>query len=215
MHTLKSILWDMDGVLVDTGEFHFISWQAALDSHHIPFSPQTFRQTFGMNNHGILTLILGENFTPELYEQISDEKEIYFRQSIRGKVQLLPGVRPLLDAVQRAGLSQAIASSAPPENIDAIVSELGLAAFFQAQISAFAMPGKPDPAVFLTAAQALGASPAECVVIEDAIAGVQAAQRAGMKCLAVTTTNHANDLQFANRVVENLARVSVDDLRAL
>lgn len=215
MNTLKSVLWDMDGVLVDTGEFHFLSWQAALQAHSIPFSEQIFRQTFGMNNYGILTLILGENFTPELYEQISTDKEVYFRQSIRGKVQLLPGVHPLLEAVQRAGLSQAIASSAPPENIDAIVSELALGAFFQAQISAFDMSGKPDPAVFLAAARALGAAPAECVVIEDAIAGVQAAQSAGMKCLAVTTTNHADDLQFADRVVENLARVCVDDLRAL
>ncbi|MBT3389161.1 MAG: HAD family phosphatase [Chloroflexi bacterium] len=215
MNKLEGILWDMDGVLVDTGEFHFHSWQTALDAHNIPFSRQAFRETFGMNNTGILKLLLGERFIPTLYEEISTQKEISFRQAIQGKVALLPGVSGLLDAVQKAEIPQAIASSAPPENIHAIISELGLGDFFQAQISAFAMPGKPDPAVFLAAAQALKATPSACVVIEDAIAGVQAAQRAGMKCIAVTTTNSASVLSFADRVVANLVELTVKDLELL
>jgi HAD superfamily hydrolase (TIGR01509 family) len=134
---------------------------------------------------------------------------------IRGRVQVLPRVRSLLEALNGANYPQAIASSAPQANIDAIIAELKLDSYFQAVISAEAMPSKPDPAVFLTAAKKLGVLAEKCVVIEDAIAGVKAARRGGMKCVAVTTTNRAQDLAAADLVVNRLDRLKVADLLAL
>jgi len=212
---LRGVIWDMDGVLVDTGEFHFQSWMDTLTNYGIPFSREIFNNTFGMNNEGILKLLMGEDFNSEIVTEISERKETSFRQAIRGQVKTLPGVLPLLDSIKSIYIPQAIGSSGPQKNIDAIVEELGLKIYFQALISAAQMPSKPDPTVFLTAAQSIRAPAAHCVVIEDAIAGIEAAHRAEMKCVAVTTTNPASALQNADVIVDNLNDISIDKLIAL
>jgi beta-phosphoglucomutase len=212
---LSAVLWDMDGVLVDTGEFHYQAWMSTLLEYDVAFSRKIFQKTFGMNNEGILRLLLEDRFCDELFREIDYKKEINFRASIRGKVEPLPGVLPLLKAIRTAGIPQAVASSAPPENIDTIIAEIGFQGFFQAVISATDMPGKPDPSAFLIAAREVAADPQACVVIEDAVSGVEAARRAGMKCVAVTTTNQASDLQNADLIVDRLDGITLDDLQAL
>jgi HAD superfamily hydrolase (TIGR01549 family) len=134
---------------------------------------------------------------------------------IQGKIELLPGAKLLLDNLAEANIPQAIGSSAPQENIDAIIDSLGLRPYFKAIVSAADMPGKPDPSVFLAAAEILNIPPDRCLVIEDALAGVAAAKRAGMKCLAITTTNPPEKLARADRIVHSFATVSVSDLAAL
>ena len=97
------VIWDLDGVLVDTGELHFRSWVKALTKHHIPFTYEQFRATFGMNNAGILQLLLGPAFTPELLAEIGDDKERIFRDEIRGRAQALPGARECLERLKAIG----------------------------------------------------------------------------------------------------------------
>lgn len=212
MPKLKAVLWDMDGVIVNTGEYHFKAWKDTLQQYDIPFSRETFRTTFGMNNKGILNLLLGDRYTKELYNSISNQKEEKFREIIQGNIKLLPGVMPLLEDIQTAQIPQAIASSAPKENIQTIVTELKLQSFFQTITSAYDMPGKPDPTVFISTAKELDVSPENCIVIEDAVTGVEASHRAGMKCIAVTTTNTINDLKNADLVVNKLSGLSLEDL---
>ena len=209
------ILWDMDGVLVDTGEFHYQSWVAVLPDYGIPFSRQFFQDTFGMNNAGILEILLGDDLTPELLAEIGDRKEAWFRDAIRGQAQPLPGVLAWLERLQAEGFCQGIASSAPPANIDTLVDALGLRAYFDALVSGFDLPGKPEPALFLKVARKLGAPPSRCIVVEDAVAGVEAARRAGMKCIAVTTTNPAEALAAADMVVERLDALPDDAFQRL
>lgn len=212
---LKAVLWDMDGVLVDTGAWHYQTWAVALAPLGITLTPAQFRATFGMNNHGVLTTLLGAEPDPELEARIGDAKEAAFRASIRGQARPLLGVMQWLQRLQAAGVRQAVASSAPPENIAVLVDELGLHPYFAALVSATGMPGKPDPAVFLEAARRLGARPDECVVVEDAVAGVTAAKRAGMRCLAVTNTNPAEALAAADLVVDSLAELPQGAFHAL
>lgn len=206
----EAVIWDMDGVLVDTGEAHYQTWAKTLAEIGIPFSREQFRLSFGMNNAGLLTSLsgidsrLGKPLTEDFITEISELKERLFRQEMRGKVQLFPGAREWLERLSQQGCRQAIASSAPQENVDALVDGLGIRAFFQALLSAGKMPGKPDPAVFLLAAEVLGAAPQRCVVVEDAVSGVEAARRAGMKCLAVTNTNPAEALAGADVIVNSL-----------
>lgn len=205
--TNHAVLWDMDGVLVDTGELHYRSWKEALVEMGKVFTHQHFTATFGMNNAGILETLFGEDLTPELYEKISTHKEVSFREMVRGNTETLPGVGALLNKFAALGMKQAIASSAPPENIDVLVTDLKIGEYFDALISGADMPGKPDPAVFLQSARDLGVETHHCIVIEDAIAGVEGARRAGMKCIAVTTTNPAEALAQADYVVESLQLV--------
>ncbi len=215
MKETKGVLWDMDGVLVSSGEFHWQAWSQTFSERDIPFSYEQFRATFGMNNVGILKLLLGEATDPDLIAEISERKESLFRQAVRGHVQPLAGVLDWLSRLQGWGVKQAIASSAPPANIDALVDELGIRAFFDAIASGADLPGKPDPAVFLEAARLIGVPSERCVVVEDAIAGVQAAKRAGMRCVAVTTTNPPEKLGAADVVVERLDLLSSDEFRQL
>jgi HAD superfamily hydrolase (TIGR01509 family) len=203
----------MDGVLVDSGELHFQAWSQTLAEAGIPFSRESFRKTFGMNNTGIMTFLLGKPPDPSLLSYISDRKEGFFRQAIHGQVRPMPGVLTWLKRLQRLGYLQAVASSAPQANIDALVDEMQVRAYFAAIVSAYDMPGKPDPAVFLEAARRLDLSPERCIVVEDALSGVAAAHHAGMKCIAVTTTNPRQDLAEADVTVDSLVELQLEDFR--
>jgi beta-phosphoglucomutase-like phosphatase (HAD superfamily) len=126
----RGVLWDMDGVLVNTGEFHFQAWSQTLAKYDIPFSRDLFRATFGMNNTGIMAHLLGRTPEPEFTARVSDHKERMFRQAIQGHTQPLPGVLDWLKRLRATGIRQAVASSAPPENINTLVDELDIRPYF-------------------------------------------------------------------------------------
>lgn len=210
-----AILWDMDGVLVNTGEYHYAAWKQTFDELGIPFSKEQFRATFGMNNAGILEIIYERKLPSEQERQISERKEKLFRDAVKGNAKLLPGIAEALENFSAWKLKQAIASSAPPKNIDVLVQELHIGKYFNAVVSAYDMPSKPDPAVFLRAAQQLDVEPENCTVIEDAVAGVEAAKNADMKCIAVTTTNTATALSKADLVLGSLAGLERDSFLKL
>jgi HAD superfamily hydrolase (TIGR01509 family) len=163
-----------------------------------------------MNNKVILSKDLEHPPEPDYMANVSYRKESLFRQMIRGKVHPMPGVRTWLERLQSMGCRQAVASSAPMANIDALVDEMQIRAYFSAIVSAYDMPSKPDPAVFLEAARQLALPPKKCVVIEDAIPGVNAAHRAGMKCIAITTTNPRQDLSEADIILDNLEDLKLE-----
>lgn len=205
---LRAVLWDMDGVIVDTYEGHLDSWTRALKEVGQEFTEETFKRTFGMNNRLILKTIYGRDLDEEFVQLVSDRKEVIFREDIRGRVKTLPGVIEWLVRFQEMGLKQAVASSAPQANIDALLDELGIRSFFQAEAAGANLRGKPDPAVFLLAAQLLEVDPRDCLVIEDSIAGVEAGVRSGGRVLAVLTTNPAEKLSAADLIVKDLAEFS-------
>jgi beta-phosphoglucomutase len=210
-----AVLWDMDGVLVDTGDFHFQSWKQTFEELDVPFDKEDFKKTFGMNNTGILEWMYGRKPEPEEVARISDKKESLFRELVKGKAEPLPGVLDWLQQFQAWEIKQAITSSAPPENIEVLVEELEIENYFDSIVSGFDLPGKPNPDTFLKAAKAVQVQPANCVVIEDAIAGVAGAKNAGMKCIAVTTTNSASALENADYIFKNLGEMSRDDFISL
>ena len=215
MNSHFGVIWDLDGVLVDTAEFHFQSWVRTLAPYEIPFNRDSFRKTFGMNNTGVLTTLLGRPPEPQLLSEIDEEKERLFRELIHGHVQPLPGVRTWLECFEQASIPQAIASSAPKANIDALVHELSLHRYFLAVVTGASMPGKPDPAVFLEAARQIEVPVERNLVIEDSVAGVEAARRAGMKCVAVLTSNPREALKNAQVVVGDLEELTWDSVKKL
>jgi beta-phosphoglucomutase len=209
------VLWDMDGVLLDTMPLHHQAFRSVLAEHAITFTPDEWRATVGMNNTAILQRLLGTVFTSELANHISDVKESRFREVIRGQAQALPGVIEWVQTLHTYGARQAVASSAPSANIELIIDELGLSPYFATLVSGLHLPAKPAPDIFLRAAEALGVPPPRCVVIEDALAGVAGAKSAGMKCVAVTTSFPASALREADIVVERLDQLSPQTLNSL
>ncbi len=146
-----------------------------------------FDAAFGQRNDATLVSWLGPDVPRAEIVRIADVKEARYRELVRTRgVSLLPGVARWLDALRRAGWRQALATSAPPANVAAILDALDIGASFCAIVHADDVSrGKPDPQVFLLAAERLGVPPERCVVVEDAPAGVEAARRAGMRSVGV------------------------------
>ena len=194
------VIWDMDGVLVDTGDFHFLSWVEALSEVGMSMDEQLFQATFGMNNAGIISILVEGEPDPEFVNQVGERKEHLFREMVKGQVQPLPGVRKWLERLQA-------------ENLPGNGGERYLVR--SAMVSGADMPGKPDPGVFFKAGRQIQMPPEKCVVVEDAVSGVEGAKRAGMKCVAVTTTNPAHMLQAADIIVDRLDELPEDAFRKL
>ena len=212
----KAVIWDMDGVIADTGAAHFAAWRQVMAELGRPFDEADFGRIFGIVNPDAVRLLLGETVSSYEIARISERKETLFREAVQVHVSLLPGVETWLERLRQQGYRQAIASSAPPANIEVLLRVLNIGPYFQATVSADDVTkGKPDPAIFLKAAAALGVSPARCVVVEDAVAGVQAASRAGMVCLAVATTQPAERLSDADLVVKRLTELADDAFERL
>jgi beta-phosphoglucomutase len=205
---ISAILWDMDGVLVETSAIHYQSWVVAFKQFGYEFNQEYFLQFYGMNDASTIRGVASDSVTPELIHSISEYKEIWFRDHIKEQIQLLPGVFEWLNKFKIMGYQQAVASSGPMENIEMIVTITKIRSYFSALVSCADGPTKPDPWVFLKAAACLKATPEECVVIEDTPNGIGAARSAGMPCLAVTTSNPAKSLGQADLVISNLARLS-------
>jgi beta-phosphoglucomutase len=215
-----AVIWDVDGTLVDTAELHFASWLALTRELGKPLTRDEFAATFGRRNPEILRALFGDRFSEQEIADLGDRKEVLYRDAARKGVELLPGVRRLLEGLHAAGFKQAIGSSAPRENLDLILQLTGTAALFEAIVSMEdTQRGKPDPQVFLLAAEKLRIAPPHCLVIEDAVAGVQAAKAGGMKCIAVSFVGHHPPARLqaagADRVVRTLEEVSVEIVRQL
>ena len=195
MSKIKAVIWDMDGVIADTAPYHCQAWQEVFQKRGVTFTEEHFRRNFGQRNDTIIRNILGEDISQSEIDAIASEKEKSFRQRVRQNIKPLPGAIKLIKSLKEHGFCMALASSAPMENIRLIIGGLDINNYFQAIASGREVKeGKPNPQGFLLAAQKLGVEPENCIVVEDAIAGVTAAKRAGMHCLAITNTHPRTSL---------------------
>lgn len=207
-------LWDMDGVLVESAAFHFLAWQRAWAERGITVSEQGFRKTFGQRNDTVIRDVLGEHVSAELIDEIALRKESYYRDAAHGRIQALPGALELLRALRAEGFRCAMASAAPRANVEFIMDEINARSLFDAWVAnEDVLRGKPDPQVYLLAAARVHTPPAACIVLEDAVAGVEGAKRAGMACLAVTSNHSRAALGRADLIVDSLTEVTPATLR--
>ncbi len=212
----KAVIWDMDGVIADTAPYHLKAWQQVFQKREVNFTEEDFRRKFGQRNDTIVRKTLGQSTPQSEIDAITTEKESNFRNMVRQRIKPLPGAINLIKSLAEHGFKVALASSAPIENIQLLTRGLGINGYFQAVISGRDVTeGKPSPQGFLLAARRLGVKPENCIVIEDAIAGVSAAQKAGMRCLAVTNTHPRASLKEADLIVDTLEEVSTNDLEGL
>jgi beta-phosphoglucomutase family hydrolase len=213
---LEAVLWDLDGVIADTGEYHYQGWRDVFGKRGVTFTKEDFMRHFGQRHDTIIRFALGDNIPPQEFDAITREKQANYRRRVADNIKALPGAVELIRSLKQYGLKSAIASSAPPENIEIIIEGLGIKDYFQAIAWGTEVPeGKPSPQIFLLAAEKLGVKPGSCVVIEDAIAGVAAARQAGMKCVAVTNSHPRSRLKGADLVVDTLETVGIGDLDGL
>lgn len=186
---MRAVLWDLDGTLVDSSEYHWQAWYDTMAADGVPITHAQFLQSFGQRNDRILTSWLGASAAGDRIKRLGDAKEAEYRRLARaGGVSALPGAAHWVARLQAEGWQQAIASSAPRLNVEAMVEALGFGQYISAITAAEDVTaGKPDPEVFLKAAAALGVAPSRCIVVEDVAAGIEAARRAAMKCIGVSS----------------------------
>ena len=210
--TVRAILWDLDGVIVNSMEFHYQAYREVLAGRGRDLGRgQYLRELIGLRNYVILRRVLGDLPNEEV-TALAGEKEKAFRGLIAGNVTALPGADRLVRRAKEVGLLQAIVSSTPRANIEVMLQSLGLWDLFEVIVGEEdATRGKPNPEGFLVAAGRLGVPPEECVVIEDAPEGIAAGKAAGMRCIGVTTTRPAERLSQADLVVETLEDERVSD----
>jgi beta-phosphoglucomutase len=207
------VIWDVDGTLVDTAELHYAAWVRLAEQLGKPFSRAGFTATFGRRNPEILRQLFQNDYSDAEVAQLGERKEELYREAAQQGVDLLAGARELLEDLRAAGFKQAIGSSAPRRNVDLILRLTRTELFFDAVVAMEdTQRGKPDPQVFLTAANRMELAPRLCLVLEDAVAGVEAARAGGMKCIAVTFVGHHSSDNLAaagaNLVVPTLEKVS-------
>jgi beta-phosphoglucomutase family hydrolase len=213
---LEAVLWDMDGVIADTADYHYGAWQEVFRERGVAFSRADFMRHFGQRHDTIVKFALGDKLTPEQVEAISAKKQAIYRRNVAKNIKALPGVILLIKSLNKNHIKTAIASSAVAANIDVILRGLGIENVFQAiAYGTEVAEGKPSPEIFQLAAQKLGVKPGNCVVIEDAIAGVAAAKSAGMKCVAVTNSHPGQSLKKADLIVDSLVKVDINTLKEL
>jgi beta-phosphoglucomutase family hydrolase len=213
---LEAVLWDMDGVIADTADYHYRAWHSVFKERGVAFSKTDFMRFFGRRHDTIVRFALGDSISPEELHAISEKKQALYRRMVSKNVIPLPGAVALIKSLNEHGIMTAIGTSAVPDNVEVILRGLGIVNCFQAiAYGTEVAEGKPSPLIYQLAAQKLGVKPGGCVVIEDAIAGVDAAKQAGMKCIAVTNSHPGDKLQNADLVVDSLEKVDIGVLKGL
>ncbi len=199
------VIFDMDGVLIDSADAHFESWKRLAADLKQCITEQQFRATFGRQNRDVIPELFGGGFTPDAINDYGERKERYYREIVNNDIPVLPGAAELVHACRDAGMRCAVGSSGHPQNIAVTLDIMGIADAIQCVITGHDVSvGKPDPQVFQLAGEGIGLPPRRCAVIEDAPAGIAAALSAGMKAIAVTTQHDPDKLDRAHHIAAGL-----------
>ncbi|MHC4130655.1 MAG: HAD family hydrolase [Planctomycetota bacterium] len=214
--TGKGVIFDLDGVLVDTSEYHFQAWRQWAEREVVTISREQFRRTFGMQNYQIIPLLLSREVSREEIDEMSDWKEARYRDFAEGKVELISGVERLIKKLKEHGFLLAIGTSTPLVNLNLMLENTIAGDYIDEYVTGEEVKnGKPAPDTFVEAAKKLGLSASRCVVVEDAVAGVEAGKAGGMKVVAVTTTRQREELGAADMVVDSMEELSARDFEKL
>jgi beta-phosphoglucomutase len=211
-HTYQAVIFDLDGVLTDTAHYHFLAWKKLAESVGASFDEHFNESLKGVDRMGSLNLILAtteRTFTEQEKLVLADQKNQHYQQLIEhmSPADLLPGAREALVSVRAAGLKTALASVS--KNAFSVISKLQIADLFDDVVdAALIAQSKPDPEIFLTAAAHLGITPADCLGVEDSIAGLKAIKSAGMFALGI---GQASVLTDADVVIDGLHQFHLED----
>ena len=202
----RGVIFDMDGVLIDSGAHHRAAWAALLEDEGVASTDTAWRLTIGRPAEEAAALILGRTLAPEEARRLAERKRAHYTRLVARGVQAIPGVSAFVAELERLGVKRAVATSATRSDVQRLLGELGLRERFDVVVAADDVRwGKPNPEVYLRAAEGLGLRTAECLVFEDALVGVHAARNAGMRVIGVTTAHTGRELieAGAERAIAN------------
>ena len=192
--TIKAVIFDMDGTMVDNMMVHHRAWQRKLAELGLEMELEQVRQEIHGVNKQILERLFGDRFTDEDRERIAEEKEEAYRNIFRKELKLIDGLDGFLKVLQSEGMPMGIGSAAPVGNVDFVLDELDIRSLFQVvKHAGDVIKGKPDPEIYLKVADGLGVSPGDCVVFEDTPTGAQAGRAAGCQVIVILNTHEVDE----------------------
>ena len=210
----------MDGVLLNNLDFHLQAFKVFGKEQGRILSSEQIQAVFGRKNSDMLHALLARELTDEEIRQYEARKEELYRQLIRPRLheRMVGGLQAFISALRKHDYGIALATSGPIDNVNMVLDELNLRADFSAIVTGDQVEkGKPHPEAFLLAAQGLNLPASQCVVFEDSFSGVEAAQRAGCKCVALATTHTVDELEpvLPDRIISTFQEITIDELQAL
>lgn len=197
MKKIRGIIFDMDGVVVDNHSYHFEAWMAFAKKYDFELNEDIYREKYnGKTNADLFRMIFGEKISDEEVRKYAEEKEGLYKERYEKHMRPMKGLVEFLDFLLRSKIKIALGTSAPPMNVDFILDGLFLRKYFQVIVDgSMVKKGKPDPEVYQMCCDRLGLRPENCVVFEDALLGIESAQRAGCKAVGVATSHEAYELR--------------------
>ncbi|GAB4037955.1 HAD family hydrolase [Spirosoma jeollabukense] len=216
---MKAVIFDMDGVIVDTNPHHRIAWREYYQRNGKTLSDDDFVQhVSGKHNSDIVAhLFPDQALTSEEVVRLSNEKEALFRELYSAAITPVPGIVAFLQVLKDAGIRTAVATSAPVENLDFVMDALNIRQYFDALLNeSMVSHPKPDPEIYQKAMALLGVEPADCVIFEDSMTGIQAAKASGANVVGVATTQSPDELApFVDDVIRDFTEMSLDRAQRL
>lgn len=212
-----AVLFDMDGVIVDTNTAHKKAILQFCDKYHKTLSDEEMKKhIWGRTNKEWIRHLFGESISDVQLKAYADEKELLFRKIYEPDIKLLKGLKAFFDMLRRNNILMAVGTSAPPENVDFVFNHTGIKKYFDVVLDERAVTiGKPNPEIYLKVAKALNFDPADCIVIEDSLSGIEAGKRAGSKVIGITTTHSDVELSHADLTAADFSTLSTKDLTNL
>lgn len=212
-----SLIFDMDGVIADTGDLHEKAWFEYCETHKIHITSALFRnQLFGRSSRETFEILLDRKLSDDELKAFIDEKEKLFRKYATGKLHALPGLVQFLESANHAGIKIGVASSAPLLNVKFTLRETETEKYFDYITSAGEVKrSKPDPSIFLLSAKKMNVTPDRCLVFEDSFAGIEAAEKAGMKVIMLATTHTTGELPRNHPAISDFSCLTIEFISRL
>lgn len=210
----RAVIFDMNGVIVDDERIHQESWRQFCQRHNFHITEDEFKHNvFGRTETETFQYLFHREIPPEEMQKYLTERVTIAMDIFRPKLAPTQGIVGFIQSLHKDGIPLAIATSARKPYTSFILDGLDLRKYFSAVVTAEdIIKGKPDPEIYLKAAEELHIAPALCIAVEDSLSGIKAAKAAGMKVIGITTTHKADELTLANIVIESFAGFSIMQL---
>jgi beta-phosphoglucomutase len=211
-----SVIFDMDGVIVDNHVYHERAWKIFAGNHNKILKTEDFYKHFGGTNREILNDLFGPGLSDDKIKSLAREKEEIYRRIYSTEIKAVNGLERLLISLKDNNIKTAIATSAPLLNVEFVLRETSLSDYFNAVVhDSMISHSKPHPEIYLKTAQALNREPRKCIAIEDTIKGIESARSAGMKVIGIATTYPVDKLKIADMCIENFNELDTDKLDSI
>jgi beta-phosphoglucomutase len=217
MNEKFAVIFDMDGVIIDSNPYHKEAWLQFAEKYKVELKEEEVpEKIFGKTNTTALRDVFQREFSPEENEKLGEEKEAIYRELHEKDLAPIEGLRSFLEMLKQHQIPMAVATNAPVSNVNFIMDKTGLRHYFKIVIDSSSVKhGKPDPEIYLKSAEKLGVPPERCIVMEDSVPGAEAGIRAGMKVIAITTSHSKEELSQTHLVIDAYQELSFEKLVAL